>query len=185
MSDSVGAGFPTTGIQRGHTFFDLDTRELYVLTGADPRIADNWEVVQVGAVSSSSDNGGSGGALYDYQTSIELQDDFLTGGTTTGTIGVLGWAFTNGTAANVASTQNNPGILRRSTSGAINQAAWLGLNLGPTEQLHSGNDHSIACVVAAETFDNQTTIRLGMANTMNTASPTFGIYFEKLAADTN
>jgi len=38
-------------------------------------------------------------ALYTYQNSIELQDDFLTGVTASGQIGVLGWSTTGGSTS--------------------------------------------------------------------------------------
>jgi len=51
MADSVGAGFPTRNIQRGHLFFDTDTSTLYVYIGGDPAgDAANWRSVSVGSV---------------------------------------------------------------------------------------------------------------------------------------
>lgn len=36
MADSVGSGFPTTGIQVGHIFCDLDERSLWKYIGGIP-----------------------------------------------------------------------------------------------------------------------------------------------------
>jgi len=50
MADSVGAGFPTTGIQRGHIFFDLDTQLPYVFIGGNAADVANWLVLNIGAL---------------------------------------------------------------------------------------------------------------------------------------
>jgi len=45
MSDSVGSGFPTRGIQRGHIFFDTDVQTLFVYLGGDAANSANWKPI--------------------------------------------------------------------------------------------------------------------------------------------
>jgi hypothetical protein len=42
MADSVGSGFPTTGINKGHVFYDLDERALYRYIGGNPTLSSSW-----------------------------------------------------------------------------------------------------------------------------------------------
>jgi hypothetical protein len=44
MADSVGIGFPTSGIQKGHTFFDLDEQSEWVYLGGDPKSVASWRL---------------------------------------------------------------------------------------------------------------------------------------------
>lgn len=56
-----------------------------------------------------------------YKTRLFLEDDFVSGGGATGEIGALGWLFTGGsTSVTIGAEPGRPGIVRRSTSAAIN-----------------------------------------------------------------
>ena len=55
MADSVGAGFPSTGIQKGHLFHDLDNSTLWVfLGGTSPQSVANWKLLD-GVVTAQPD----------------------------------------------------------------------------------------------------------------------------------
>jgi len=45
MADSTGVGFPTTNLQLGHVFHDLDEHAQYKFVGGDPRVASSWVVI--------------------------------------------------------------------------------------------------------------------------------------------
>lgn len=43
--NSVGKGFPTTNIQKGHSFYDLDEGSIWVFLGGDPREPASWKLL--------------------------------------------------------------------------------------------------------------------------------------------
>lgn len=45
MSDSVGSGFPSTGINKGHLFYDLDEQSLWEYVGGIPRLDSSWKLL--------------------------------------------------------------------------------------------------------------------------------------------
>jgi len=45
MANSVGVGFPSTNLQKGHTFHDLDEGATYIFLGGPPRLASSWRLV--------------------------------------------------------------------------------------------------------------------------------------------
>lgn len=45
MADSVGSGFPSTGIQKGHIFYDLDEQSLWQYMDGVPRLASSWKLI--------------------------------------------------------------------------------------------------------------------------------------------
>lgn len=121
--------------------------------------------------------------LYPFRSTVELQEEFLTGTNATGTIGSLGWTAANG-AVSAASTANAPGYTRRDTSAAAGTIASTfhhisGSLVDPTL------NHSILWRVRIVTNDNATTVRAGEAAPPTTNPPTSGIYFERLDTDTN
>ena len=119
MADSVGGGFPTTGIQKGHTFFDIDEGSTWIYLGGIPRLVSSWKLVdgnlltqpdtslwgigQVGAIWTVNGiyYGWDGSqiieiangmlvSIYNYKNSIRVQEDFITGSSASGSVGVLG-----------------------------------------------------------------------------------------------
>lgn len=121
--------------------------------------------------------------LYDYRSSVQLQDDFTHGGATTGIIGALGWAFAGGVASFQASESGAPGIFRRTTSASSGVTAYMMLNTG-TQEVFPAGSMDIMWKARLNTNDANTTVRLGAGYLVNT-SPSNGQYFEKLDADTN
>lgn len=122
-------------------------------------------------------------SLYDYRTSVQLQDEFATGISTSGSIGSLGWATSGGTNAFITPESSHPGILRRDTGGTINTLSTTFL-YGANRQFLGSEDYSWLFVARLNTSDALTLVRIGMLAAA--ANPTVaGIYFEKLDADTN
>lgn len=123
--------------------------------------------------------------LYPYQSTITLQDDFISGSTGSGTIGALGFGFGGGTTTTIAAETNRNGILRRDTGAVINTIGTLILNPNTSSLFQATLPHRVLWIERLNTNDANTEIRIGAANPINTNPPTDGEYFEKLAADTN
>ena len=45
MANSVGVGFPSTNLQKGHTFHDLDEGSTWVFLGGPPRLSSSWRLL--------------------------------------------------------------------------------------------------------------------------------------------
>ena len=124
--------------------------------------------------------------LYPYKSSVIFQDEFLSGSTTSGVIGSLGWGFSNGTTSFLVSETNRMGILRRDTGAGVGTVTSLRLNINTSATFTGNIAHDILWMVRANNNDADTAIRVGVATpTFTTDPPTDGIYFEKLYADTN
>lgn len=119
--------------------------------------------------------------LYPYRSTMMQQDDFITGNGS-GSWGVLGWTSA-GTLSVQGSETNRPGILRIDT-GAVS---------GTQARISYSNSGAIDPAAASTTIwatrlntnDANTTLRIGLGNSVATSPPGNGIYFEKLDADTN
>ena len=122
-------------------------------------------------------------ALYPFHNVIELQDDFLTGGVSSGTLGSLGWFMAGGTNTGVAGEAGAPGIFRKETSAVINTFGALLLS-GTQTAIDAASLHDSLWRARLNTNDANTAVRIGYSNTC-TVNPTNGYYFEKAAADTN
>lgn len=213
MADSAGNGFPSTGIEKGHLFYDIGDKTLWEYLGGIPQLASSWKLLN-GDVTSQPDtslwgnnqagaiwffnklyygwdgvqiieitNGSGDSSIYNYRDSMILQDDFISGGTSSGTVGVLGFILANGVTTSVASEVNRPGILRRDTSGVINTIT--NLVLGGSSGFFGTLNHEILWIERLNTNDADTLIRIGAANSTSGNPPADGEYFEKLAADIN
>lgn len=121
--------------------------------------------------------------LYPFNSSIAIQDDFVSGSTTSGSVGALGFNSTNGATTYQASIVNRPGILRKDTTAVINTVATL--HLSSATALLLSEAHSIRWAARLNTNDANTTVRLGIGASVVGNPPNDGIYFEKLDADTN
>lgn len=122
--------------------------------------------------------------LYPFNNMIALQDDFLSGTTSTGNVGSLGWSFSGGTVTVVNGMANRYGIIERSTGAVINTVAPILLSSNSTAIDPSVNLY-ILHVLAVGTNDSNTTIRIGAGNSLFASPVVHGIYFEKLDGDTN
>lgn len=123
--------------------------------------------------------------IYPYQSSIILQDDFLSGTVTSGSLGTLGWNASNGSNSYIASETNHPGILRRDTSSASGTVATLQLYQGSSNAISGALPRTYIFVVRLNNNDANTTLRVGDANSVLGNPPSDGMYLEKLDADTN
>jgi hypothetical protein len=135
-------------------------------------------------------NAGSGRRrdLFLYRSELFIEDDFVSGSTSSGTVGQLGWAVANGTTSYVAATdKDHPGILRRDTSAVSGTVASLSLN--PSQFVIFGMASPVVVdmtwLVKLGQKDANTTVRVGLCNGPTSSTPGDGIYFETLDADTN
>lgn len=121
--------------------------------------------------------------LYPYQSSIEIQDDFIGGITTSGSIGEIGFSSA-GTITRPASTGSNIGVVQIDTSAV--SATQARINFGQNSVVYDpALPHAIRWIAKLNTNDANTLVRIGASNPVQNNPPTNGIYFEKLDADTN
>lgn len=123
--------------------------------------------------------------LYPYQTSVELQEEFVSAGTSTGNLGNYGFGLANGTTSSIASETNRPGILRRDTSAVSGTITTVTLFPHSSSVFAANLPHRIVWVTRLNTNDANTTMRMGIGNSTVASPPGTGIYFEKADADTN
>lgn len=127
--------------------------------------------------------------LYNYKNSVYLQEEFTSGATGSGAIGVVGFGVANGSVSYVSTTDvNRPGILRRDTTAVINTIATLQLSASAfVMYVWSGAVvYDETWIVKLNTNDTDTYVALGITeSTSGSIPPTNGAYLEKAAADTN
>jgi len=119
---------------------------------------------------------------YPSGSMLLIQEDFLTGTSVSAQIGTHGWNSA-GTISNRPGETNRPGIIRVDTggvSGAIARINGLG-----SDNFIPDQNHSVMAYYRLNTNDANTTTRIGSGNSFGSVSPSNGIYFEKLDADTN
>lgn len=122
-------------------------------------------------------------SLYPFHSIIELQDDFIPGLTSNGTLGTLGWFTSGGTATSIAGEPNEPGIFRKETTAVSGTVAPLLLS-GTQTSMDVDSQFDMLLRGRLNTNDANTTMRIGFSNGC-TISIVNGIYFEKLDGDTN
>ncbi len=123
--------------------------------------------------------------LYDFRNSVRLQDDFVSGNTTTGTIGLHGWVGAGGTGTFTNTPEaNRVGIYTKGTSATINTVSGLYL-YNNTDLFSAALLHTFQGEIKLVTNDANTQVKIGCVNSVNVVTPANGIYFEKLGADTN
>lgn len=216
MANSSGIGFPTTNLQKGHTFHDIDEGATYIFIDGDPRLQSSWRLVNgifsgdpdtsqwglqqkgatwynaalgamrfwTGSAVQSISIAGVISNMYDVRNGLAIQEDFLSGVSTTGQIGSVGFNATNGTVNTFpASEDNHPGIYQRGTGGTINTVASL--HLSSATPLLASMQHAITWIVRPNNIDADSTYRAGAMISVATNPPTNGIYFERLGSDTN
>lgn len=121
--------------------------------------------------------------LTQYQTTVALEDDFLTGLSTSGNIGALGWNAAGTPGAGSAGIAEHPGILNLATGGS--SATIARINMAGNAPFLPAAQHSVLAIVRLNHNDANTTVRIGSSTGFATDPPSGGIYFEKLDADTN
>jgi hypothetical protein len=119
-----------------------------------------------------------------YETATEtfLQDDFLSGTATSGSVGTLGWSSA-GTISVQSSGTNRLGFYRIDTGAT--QAVQARVHLAVSALLDPSRYTALAFHIRLNTNDANTTIRIGAANGVSSDPPLHGVYFEKLDGDMN
>lgn len=213
MANSVGKGFPTTNLQIGHIFCDIDDLTLWQFLGGDPRLVTSWRMTQ-GQVSTHPDTTlwgvAQGGARWFYtpeQTyygwdgsqiipivSSQGQDFYnyrtmfsVQDDFITGIASSGGVGklgwIAAGTFAAQASEANRPGIMRLDTSAVSGTASRI--SASNSSAFDPALDHTLTWMARCNTPDANTTVRVGAGNSVAGNPPNNGIYFEKLDADVN
>ena len=126
----------------------------------------------------------SSGTLYDYRTSLLLQDDFLSGSAANTNIGHHGWSINGGTATAISSESGRIGLIRRSTTAIINSVSAMYLGSGSIIPNTSITIQRLF-VARLNESDANTTVRVGAMDGIVQNPPTHGVYLEKLDGDTN
>ncbi len=205
MADSVGNGFPSTGIQEGHLFWGINDKTLWEYLGGVPQLASSWKLLNGNLQSQpdtslwGSEQAGatwifnevfygwdgtrivrmvSGEYLYNYHKMSSYQADFVGSGNLGDFVGF------NGARTNPGNVLNRVGIVRLSTTAVINTIAGLALGNGGTV-IDPQNAYNMVWVVRPVTIDANTTVRVGIMESPVINPPTRGIYFEKLDGDVN
>lgn len=120
-------------------------------------------------------------SLYPYRSTVELQDEFIFGQSASGDLGELGWTITGVTI--IPGETNRPGLFQLNTTAVSGTIVRIN---GPAFTLFTGaTNHRVLFVTRLNTNDANTVARVGSMNQTATNPPANGIYFEKLAADTN
>ncbi len=119
------------------------------------------------------------------ETFSEVEDEFVGANATSGSIGAWGWTtFGAGSAAYGATEAQHPGVFSVTSSGSglcgmYGSPAGIG-----TLHLNSANFDLLSIVKAVSGSDSTSTYRVGWGNDPTVDPPQDGIWFEKLAADT-
>lgn len=111
-------------------------------------------------------------------------DEFVSGGTSGGTIGKLGWNVGGGTFALVAGESGRPGIARLATTAVSGNNAYMRLVGASQGEVHTSDTFDMTWIVRLTQADSAMSVRVGMSDMFNNPA-TYGIYFERLAADIN
>ena len=121
----------------------------------------------------------------DLRTSLREFDDFISGNTSTGQLGSLGWAFAGGAATHPAAVAGRPGIVRRDTSATSGTYAYTGGRVSSTAGTIFGTDlFDVTWSFRLTQTDANTQVRVGVSADPATNPPASGLYLEKLFADT-
>lgn len=130
---------------------------------------------------------GSGAAsILNPLTTLYLAEEFASGLNTSVNIGALGWATSGGTITMQAAEAGRPGILRRDTSATQNTDAYLHpRTTGTTGIVSPADTFDVLWIIRVNQADNNTRVRIGLANSAVADPPNDGIYFERLETDTD
>lgn len=214
MADSVGKGFPTTSLQRGHIFCDLDDFSHWKYLGGEPRNVSSWMLVN-GVFQTQPDTSQWGinqaGAMWFYAPEQSY----------------YGWdgealvmiAFVGG--ENLYRYQNTIMLqddfsFGGNSSGIVGNLGWTlgaGSITGQSSETNAPGIFRLGTTAVSGTIgrllfngtalfplsfpqetisicrlnnnDANTTVRIGYVNSSSANPPNNGVYFEKLDADAN
>ena len=124
----------------------------------------------------------------DVATMVCETEEFVGGGTSTGTFGKLGWISGSsgaGTVGPQAAEAGAPGIIRIN-SGATASTGFTGMATAGASftTLHTADTFDVMFRVRLNVNDGNTIARIGVTDSAVSAAPTDGFYIEKEAADT-
>ena len=180
-------GTSLTGCTRG---FDGTTAAAHAAGDpiyGDPVIAARFDVLQDAIIAIETLLGANGTNLYGRAVGdparFSIDDHFASGNTATGQVGALGWVTASGTVVSAASESGRPGIYRRetgTTSGTVTSLVTKSI----AGVLFPEDAFDMRWVVRVG-GDGAAVVRVGLLLTALGNPPTGGIYFEKLAGDTN
>jgi len=123
-------------------------------------------------------------AGYFYDREVVIQEEFLSGSTSSATSGSIGWQLVGGTTTLGGGVVDHPGFLRRDTSAVISTLTSLNHFTG-TATAWNQNIYLVRWIVRPNNIDANTTLRIGSFSSFLANPPSDGVYFEKLDADTN
>ena len=122
------------------------------------------------------------GLIIRQWTKVSLEDHFLSGTTTSGSVGQLGWLLA-GTGSSQASESGSPGIIRLDTT--TSSGTHSRVSFHNTSSFNPGDPHVLTWRIRLNTNDANTTARFGSTNSVTANPPVHGVHFEKLDADTD
>ena len=188
----------------GVTNFVLDSENEGAVFESDGA---NWQITaRPRASSTSSGHAGnvpSGGAAdevltkdsgtdYDYSwqpatdtfdplSTLRLADDFSQSGTSSDTVGELRWSV-SGAITLRPGEAGHPGIVRSTTASSISSTSMIFLRTTSNPFIHPDDFFDMTVVLRPGQSDSTTDYKIGL---FADSGPTYGIYLERLAADTN
>lgn len=128
---------------------------------------------------------GVGGPLLDLQFNAILEEEFLGGNVTSGTIGECGWSFTGGTMDQIPAEANHNGILNHSVV-VTGTVAFMRLGADNDVTLLPADYFEVIFLVRLNQSTPNVQFRCGLeSGGAGTAPPTGGMYIEKDTADAN
>jgi len=125
----------------------------------------------------------SGGSAFDPATTMRIYDDFITGESTSGQIGSLGWTLGTSSASFnlVSGIAGHPGIVSLATGTVLNGYSSIHLGTGSISPvIASGNATNFECCVSEVSNGDNVFKRqnIGLGDDINGPDQTNGIYFE-------
>lgn len=138
-----------------------------------------WDGTQIVQIT----NGSVLASLYNSNISLVSQEDFISGPTTSGQIGKLGWQTSGGSTAIQNSEENHPGIFQRNTSTSANTLTTLSHYFG-IATAWVDFFYEVRWIVRPNEVDANATWRIGSMASFVANPPAFGAYFEKIGAET-
>lgn len=119
----------------------------------------------------------------DSKTAVCLKDEFWGGVDVTGSIGEIGWNLNGGSISACAGIVGDPGCYALSTTTSSGNVASI-YTQGSANVFAPGS-WDITWRVQLGQVDANTTVHIGMQDSVTTVTPTNGSYFQRLDADTN
>ncbi len=118
-----------------------------------------------------------------FPSVVTLQDHFMTGATTNGTIGDLGWSVSGGSLTLVNAEAGHPGIVRRGTGTTSGTITSIQLRSSSTS-MRMDDTFDLRWGIRVGTVDANTRVRAGTMFQPTADPSSFGAYLEKLTTDT-